>query len=263
MHFHLFKPFHGWCEFVGEVFIIVLGVLIALGAEQLVERWHWNEQVQSGRTALKADFIGIVANAKERQAEDKCIRARLLLLRNMLDAHADSLPALGHIGSPPERSWYPATWDSLVASDVSTHMPRQEMLFYAGIANQARDTENATKRELDDWSVLFTMVGPARKLAPGESAQLRKALTDAAFQLNGIYLNAPQVVQSILASGLLDRDDLKRADAMVAPHLSGPNYRSICGPVGPPDPSRVDAPYDPAVQANPLAYFKSDVSSMK
>ena len=33
MHFHLPKPLHGWREFAGEVGIIVLGVLIALGAE--------------------------------------------------------------------------------------------------------------------------------------------------------------------------------------------------------------------------------------
>jgi hypothetical protein len=37
MHFHLPKPLHGWREFGGEVGIIVLGVLIALGAEQIVE----------------------------------------------------------------------------------------------------------------------------------------------------------------------------------------------------------------------------------
>jgi len=32
MHFHLPKPLHGWREFAGEVGIIVIGVLIALGA---------------------------------------------------------------------------------------------------------------------------------------------------------------------------------------------------------------------------------------
>jgi hypothetical protein len=31
MHFHLPKPLHGWREFIGEVGIIVIGVLIALG----------------------------------------------------------------------------------------------------------------------------------------------------------------------------------------------------------------------------------------
>lgn len=38
MHFHLPKPLHGWRQFVGEVGIIVLGILIALGAEQLVSQ---------------------------------------------------------------------------------------------------------------------------------------------------------------------------------------------------------------------------------
>ena len=33
MHIHLPKPLHGWRAFLGEVGIIVLGVLIALAAE--------------------------------------------------------------------------------------------------------------------------------------------------------------------------------------------------------------------------------------
>jgi hypothetical protein len=40
MHVHLPKPMHGWRAFAGEVGIIVLGVLIALGAEQVVQTIH-------------------------------------------------------------------------------------------------------------------------------------------------------------------------------------------------------------------------------
>jgi hypothetical protein len=46
MHFHLPKPLHGWREFAGEVAIIVLGVLIALGAEQLVQAVHRQAQAR-------------------------------------------------------------------------------------------------------------------------------------------------------------------------------------------------------------------------
>jgi hypothetical protein len=35
MHVHLLEPLHGWRAFAGEVGVIVLGVLIALGAQQL------------------------------------------------------------------------------------------------------------------------------------------------------------------------------------------------------------------------------------
>jgi hypothetical protein len=41
MHVHLPKPLHGWRAFVGEVGIIVLGVLIALSADQLVSAFQW------------------------------------------------------------------------------------------------------------------------------------------------------------------------------------------------------------------------------
>jgi hypothetical protein len=252
MHFHLPKPLHGWRAFVGEVGIIVIGVLIALGAEQVVESWHWSEKVHAGRSALAQDYVNILTNARERQAEDRCVRARLLWLRNVLDKNPDHLPAIGDIGSPPARPWYPQSWDSLVASNVSAHMPRDDLLLFGWIAEQARWAEDTAKREIDDWAVIYTMVGASRDLAPGEPAQLRRAITDAAFQLNTMRLIAPQVSAKVLNAQLLTRSDLSEVDTEVAHVLRGPTARRICGPVLAPDPNRVDAPYDPSSQQNPL-----------
>ena len=57
MHFHLPKPLHGWREFAGEVGIIVLGVLIALGFEQVVEDVHWRGEVREAKAALAAALM--------------------------------------------------------------------------------------------------------------------------------------------------------------------------------------------------------------
>jgi hypothetical protein len=57
MHFHLPKPLHGWREFAGEVGIIVLGVLIALGAEQAVERLHHRVEVDEAVKKLRAESV--------------------------------------------------------------------------------------------------------------------------------------------------------------------------------------------------------------
>ena len=46
MHVHYPKPLHGWREFGGEVGVIVLGVLIALGAQQLMSDWQWRNDVR-------------------------------------------------------------------------------------------------------------------------------------------------------------------------------------------------------------------------
>ena len=50
MHVHLPKPLHGWRAFVGEVGIIVIGVLIALAAEQVAEDWRWHRKAGGGAT---------------------------------------------------------------------------------------------------------------------------------------------------------------------------------------------------------------------
>jgi len=55
MHVHLPKPLHGWRAFVGEVGIIVVGVLIALGAEQMVEALHWRSEVAGFRSAVRQE----------------------------------------------------------------------------------------------------------------------------------------------------------------------------------------------------------------
>ena len=45
MHVHLPKELHGSAELAKEIAIIVVGVLIALFFEQIVQRWDWQQKV--------------------------------------------------------------------------------------------------------------------------------------------------------------------------------------------------------------------------
>lgn len=75
MHIHLPKPLHGWRELAGEVGVIVIGVLLALGAEQGIETLHRRAQVQEmtnelhaqsteNRLPLNADIVGLQMSQK-------------------------------------------------------------------------------------------------------------------------------------------------------------------------------------------------------
>lgn len=75
MHVHLPKPLHGWREFAGEVGIVVIGVLLALGAEQAIEALHHRAQVRGmaedlhaqsveNRRPLDADIFGLQQSQK-------------------------------------------------------------------------------------------------------------------------------------------------------------------------------------------------------
>ena len=64
MHVHLPKPLHGWRAFVGEVGIIVLGVLIALGAGQIAESAH------ESREGRQADEVIRIISARKADRDE-------------------------------------------------------------------------------------------------------------------------------------------------------------------------------------------------
>src|SRR5438270_8687546 len=129
MHLHLPKPLHGWRAFVGEVGLIVLGVLIALSAEQVVEVFHWRSEVQQARRAMALELGDSIGQSYERQRIDPCVDRRLDQIAKILDTAEKSgrLPPIGPIGSTPWRTWVHESWDSTKAGQVAPHFSREEL----------------------------------------------------------------------------------------------------------------------------------------
>ena len=80
MHLHLPKPLHGWRAFAGEVGIIVIGVLIALGAQQVMESIHEREDIAQLRGAFRAELADDRARWEDMRASDPCTLQRLAAL---------------------------------------------------------------------------------------------------------------------------------------------------------------------------------------
>jgi hypothetical protein len=131
MHFHLPKPLHGWREFAGEVGIIVIGVLIALSAEQLVERWHSDRQAEQARAALRAE-IGDddLPQAYVRLAIAPCLDGQLKRLQSAVDNHMprEHFAVLARAYLPPARTWDNQAWDAVVATGDLSHGGSGELL---------------------------------------------------------------------------------------------------------------------------------------
>lgn len=86
MHVHKVKPAHGWKEFANEIVIIVLGVLIALGLEQVVETIHWNEKAEQATVAMRGELRLNYQTAAEQIIASPCIDRQLQLLENNLSS---------------------------------------------------------------------------------------------------------------------------------------------------------------------------------
>jgi hypothetical protein len=133
MEIHKPKPIHNWREFLTEIGVVVLGVCIALAAEQAVEAIHWHNKVVEARDVIATELSYSVANAIERMAMERCGERRLDALGQILDtaSRTGRLPPVGDIGMMPLRQWTSGGWDGVMASQTVTHFPRQQL---AGLA---------------------------------------------------------------------------------------------------------------------------------
>src|SRR5438270_3394440 len=90
MHFHLPNPLHGWREFAGEVGIIVVGVLIALGMEQIAQSWNDRRATQEAREAIRAEVADDLGGLTDRIVREPCIQRRLDEIGRFLDVASTS-----------------------------------------------------------------------------------------------------------------------------------------------------------------------------
>lgn len=215
MHFHLPKPLHGWREFVGEVGIIVVGVLIALSSEQVAEFAHDRAQVRHGEESLKDNVQRFVTYTAELDAYAPCITARSAELRQLIDRSAVThrLPTVGPIPQLEARPWQIDTYDAMVASQAITHVAHGQAILYSRIAMSAIDIYDDAKLEWSDWGILASLSGPSRPYDSAEEAQDRIVLAHAVHQDALMRLIATNTVERIRLTGLLDQAEFNSATA--------------------------------------------------
>jgi hypothetical protein len=200
MHFHLPKALHGWRDFLKEVGIIVVGVLIALGAEQLVQSWHWRHETAATREALGREAADNLAAALQRKQQQPCVEQRLREIASIFADHAAEKPM--HIGGPIGRpiSYFGSTdaWQVEVASQALSHMPLNERLNFSTAFSNYENMNSVLRLEQDAWLRLGVLNAPDQ-LQAGDWPALRQAYAQA--QSLGARLKI--ITEDILASQTL------------------------------------------------------------
>lgn len=158
---HKIKPVHGWREFFGEVGIIVLGVLIALAAESLVERWRWHEETEQNREAIKRDLYASALNAWERLGVEPCLRGRLSDLLARVDANrgdwkSSPMPrrpererttVVSPAYAPPSRYYLTDAWKDALASGSFQHLSADDAANFSVAFSSVQEMADAQARE--------------------------------------------------------------------------------------------------------------------
>ena len=200
MHVHLPKPLHGWRAFVGEVGIIVLGVLIALGAEQVVEALHWRAEMNGERQALYSEASENIGSVRWRQRLQPCIDARLGQLHAIFHAHAlgRTIELQRPVGRPVTSFMSNTAWQVALSSQAVSHMSLDQKLAFARAFSSYENLDQALLREQDAWLKLGVLDDPSL-LSDGDWPALRQAYSEAATLNERIKL----ITQHVLSVGTL------------------------------------------------------------
>ena len=105
MHVRLPKPLHGWRPFAGEVGIIVLGVLIALGLEHIASSVRDRANAREAHQAVYAEIKQNLSYMKARMATQACVERRLDEIGALLEGAGD-----GALFPRPKWIGQPAIW---------------------------------------------------------------------------------------------------------------------------------------------------------
>ena len=140
MDIHKPKPIHSWRDLGTEIGVIVIGILIALGLEQVVEEYHARSELAETRSVIAEDLKRALAGEAMLERSAKCQERQFAAL-NAAVGHGDLARANKLMGMSSLYAALPvsdAVWTTALASDVTYGMTPEERDHYNGAYFLAR-----------------------------------------------------------------------------------------------------------------------------
>jgi|SRR6185503_612942 len=179
MHIHLPKALHGWREVAREMAIIIASVLIALFAEQLVERWQWQNKIAAAENSMRFELLWDDGpQLYQRWAMHPCVVSRLDAIRAAVEAGRPR----GEIRGLIDSYWLPSvSYDSVahqeaIASDVASHMSHDEIDPFTALYDSMPRLDRTSELEGEAMAQLRVLKRTGHALSPAEEDKVLSAV---------------------------------------------------------------------------------------
>lgn len=202
-------PQKGWRAFGGEVGVIVLGVLLALGIGEIAEAVRWHNRGQAARESLNAEFALNARYFQERIASQPCLVRRLDELGELIRTAQETgrIPSVRTIGLPHLRPVSTAAWDTTVGNGVTLRMKSEEATDLATLVNVIASYSAWSSLEQEEWAALSALEGPERTISQDLVSDMARTLGVARFRTSTLGLIARQVLTVIEGRGIAPASD--------------------------------------------------------
>lgn len=205
------KPPNGWQAVGWELLIVTLGVLIALGAQQMLEAANWRREVAGFRDSIRSEMEINLGSYPYRAKQKPCIAARLDELQRWLDSWRDGRPVRlnGTIGVPASRVIRTSVWASRDPGTFA-HMPRAEKEEYAFLYDEFSNNEVHRLDERNAWFELAGFDG-ATMLDHQDQMRLQGLISRARLRDQRIDFNAERFLRRAESNSALGPKDVPDA----------------------------------------------------
>lgn len=199
----------GWRGFLLDVAVVVIGVILALIAQELVLSVQWRSAVAAHRDALRAmaeDNLKVIAF---RRYQAPCVERRLREIQAVFRLHRDGKPIrlLGPVGLPYKWGSDRSAWNIALSDASLSHMPLAERRRFGNAVDVYDNMDNLMNREyavwlrlqpLDNAELLESEDWALLRQAYGEASALHVRIggvVDEALTLNNLGLRTPTISQ--------------------------------------------------------------------
>lgn len=199
MDIHRPKPIHSWREFLGEIGIIVIGVLIALAGEQTVEALHHRSQVAELSEALDVELSHNLAVLKDTVELKPCIDQRLNEIAKWSRSVSEGRPIqlTGEFGNLPGQIFLSAIWRSTGTS--LELLPLDKRISYARFYDNFGNVDRNRQEIREKWTELGSFEG-ATTLTARELLEISHGIRDIRRENERLIANYVSVKDRIAAN---------------------------------------------------------------
>lgn len=183
MHVHLPKPLHGWRQFAGEVGIIVLGVLIALAAEQLVASLHERSEARQAERAIRGELEVNMARLRSRHSVRTCVQRRIDELQALIDSAGKSGGSIATpkwVGRPQFWTMQLSRWEATSQAGRAALIPADDLNLYGSMYSFMERINAEGAVEQDAWAKLRGLEH-LQRLTPETAFEVQSTLQQARY----------------------------------------------------------------------------------
>jgi hypothetical protein len=196
-----------WRAIGTELAIVVVGVALALAAQQAVDWLRWQGEVKAAREAIRYEVLLNHTNFSVRRiAYAPCLERQAVEAGRILDDLEAGRPpgrfTTFHYGAHTVLS--ENEWQSERSSQTLTHFPRAELAELGRHYAILPLFRAWMDQEADAWQSLSVLRQPPRGLAPGDLLPLRKALASAQWSSRLLVVNAERQLRRSRQIGIAE-----------------------------------------------------------